>query len=366
VLLCIIGLVACDDEDTTLATDDHVFYTGMDLSYQPMLRDKGVQYYDPFGAAIELLPYLKKRGVELVRVRLWHSPKDAYNSLESVAAYCREIKAADMKILLDFHYSDTWADPGNQEIPTAWASLSADEMADSVYQYTKMVLNTLAQQQTLPEFVQIGNETNAGFLWNVGKVGTGFEDNWETYGNLLNHALAAVEEQEEASDQEIQSILHIAGVLNTNYFYQKMAELNIKYDIIGLSHYHYFHTKELAALERQLIFLAGTFQKPIMLVETNYPWTLEWNDWTQNWVGGTDQLVTGFSATPNGQRAYLERISQLLKALPNNRGLGFCWWAPDLVAFDGNESTAGSFMENLTTFDFEHRALPVLEVFDKY
>jgi len=274
-----------------------------------------------------------------------------------------KLKQAGLSILLDFHYSDTWADPGSQTIPVAWQGLEVENLADSVYQYTKNVLQLLAEQNTLPVMVQIGNETNGGFLWDQGRVGGTFDDNWGNYAKLLQHGLDAVAAQVQESGQEIATMLHIAGVADSDYFFRNIQELGIEYDIIGISHYTYFHTKDLTVLENQLHALVNTFDKPIMIIETNYPWTLQWNDFTHNWVGTEEQLVQGYPATPEGQYQYIQKIVEILKGLPNQRGLGFCWWAPDLVAFNGTTSTEGSFMENLTTFDFQHKALPIFKAF---
>ncbi|MGB0522744.1 MAG: glycoside hydrolase family 53 protein [Flammeovirgaceae bacterium] len=366
VLLIFSLLVFSSCKDDELSPNESVFYTGMDLSYQPMLEKKGVTYFNQNGTAIELLPFLNTQGVELIRLRLWHTPSTTHSSLQEVIAYSKRVKQAGMDVLLDIHYSDTWADPGHQTIPQAWEGLTINDLADSVYQYTKMVLTALAAENALPTMVQIGNETNSGFLWDQGRVWGDFQSNWGNYAQLINQAAKAIEEQAALSQQEIATMLHIAGVVNKQSFFQEIERQGVDYDVIGLSHYHYFHTRDLTALENQLHVLANTFKKPIMLVETNYPWTLQWNDWTHNWVGTEEVLIEGFAATPAGQQAYMEKMVEILKGIPNNRGLGFCWWAPDLVAFDGTQSTEGSFMENLTTFDFNHQALPVFTVFQNH
>lgn len=359
-------LISSSCKDDELSPDnDRVFYTGMDLSYQPMLEEKGIDYFDQTGKLIDLLPFLQANGVELIRLRLWHTPSTNYSSLQEVITYGKRVKQAGMDILLDIHYSDTWTDPAHQTIPKAWQGLTATALEDSVYQYTKMVLAELAAENALPTVVQIGNETNSGFLWDQGRVWGDFQSNWSNYARLINQATLAIQEQEDISQQQISTMLHYAGVLNSQNYFQEIENQEVDYDMIGLSHYHYFHTQNLTDLENQLNLLASTFQKPIMLVETNYPWTLQWNDWTHNWVGTQEALVDGFPATPIGQKAYIEQIVEILKSVPNNKGIGFCWWAPDLVAFDGPQSTEGSFMENLTVFDFNNQSLPILEVFSK-
>ena len=139
--------------------------------------------------------------------------------------------------------------------------------------------------------------------------------------------------------------------------------MNIEYDVIGLSHYHVHHTQNLTQLASSLDQLADTYQKPIIIVETSYPFTLDWDDWTNNVVGLDEQLIAGYPATREGQKAYTEKLVEILKAVPDELGAGFVWWAPDLVAFDGDESNEGSAFENLAVFDFDHKVLPVIDVF---
>jgi arabinogalactan endo-1,4-beta-galactosidase len=109
--------------------------------------------------------------------------------------------------------------------------------------------------------------------------------------------------------------------------------------------------------------LATTFQKPIMIVETSYAFTLGWNDWTNNVIGLESQLLPAYPATPEGQKAFFLKLVQMVENIPNKLGKGVVWWAPDMVAFNGPESTSGSSFENLCVFDFDNKVLPVMEVF---
>jgi len=221
----------------------------------------------------------------------------------------------------------------------------------------------MKNQNVIPMIVQIGNETNSGFLWDHGKLWIGPNDNWPNYVALVNSATQAIDEIEAESRIEIKSMIHIAGTDVAYNYFGKMIEYNANFDMIGLSHYHNWHTKDLNALQSGLNQLAATYGKPIMIVETRYPFTLGWNDWTHNVVGLEEHLIPGFPATPEGQKSYFDNFVQILKDVPNHKGKGFVWWAPDMVAFDGPQSSNGSSMENVTTWDFENKALPVFDVF---
>jgi len=349
-----------------------VFYTGMDLSYQSHLKDFNVQYYDEDGNAIDnLFQFVKDNGVNLIRIRLFHSPENGSDvvkssNLSNVLELCQQVKATNNKILLDIHYSDTWADPGHQTVPAAWQGLSFDVLKDSVYQYTKYVLEKLDAQNTLPEMVQIGNETNSGFLWGQGRVWNEFNNNWGNYAELINSANQAIVDIENQTGNSISTIVHVAGVTYKTTFFDKLAEHNAEFDIIGLSHYARHHTQNLQLMQSELNKLSDKYDKPILIAETNYPWTLGWNDWTNNVVGLEEHLISGYPATPEGQKIYYEKMVEILNNVTGGNGLGFVWWAPDLVAFNGPESKDGSAFENVTTFDFDNKALPVFEVFESH
>jgi arabinogalactan endo-1,4-beta-galactosidase len=344
------------------------FYTGMDLSYQSYLESYDVVYRDSEGNAIDdLFGFVKDNGVDLVRVRLFYDPDPAdqvvyHSNLNKVKELCAKIASPGNKILLDFHYSDFWADPGKQITPQAWQGLGIDAVSDSVYAYTRRVLVTLNGQNTLPYMVQIGNETNPGFLWDYGSIGSNYE-NKDGFVMLVNRAQDAIDEIEAITGETIYSMVHYAGVLNADSYFTNVFEGQGRFDIIGLSHYFLWHSKDLEAVETALHDIAANQEKPLMIVETFYPWTLDWNDWTHNWVGEEGQLIPGYPATPAGQSEYFERMVEMVYQVPGGMGLGIIWWAPDLVAFDGPQSANGSFMENLTTFDFDNKGLPVFDVF---
>lgn len=339
---------------------DSVYYRGMDLSFQPEIEVWQTKYYDAEGQEVALLPYLKDHGVNLVRLRLWHTPDTTFNGLESVVEYAKQVKAHDMDILLDFHYSDTWADPGHQYLPAAWQGLTIDQLNDSIYVYTRRVMNRFKAEGVLPAMVQVGNETNGGFLWNQGRVGGEFNNNWSNYIRLVKSAIYGI--REIGDEEEVKVMLHFAGVNGATWYFDNLTQYLVDYDVIGLSFYSIWHGTNYATWESKFFEIANRYSKEIMVVETGYPWTFDWNDWTNNNYGQEDQLFPDIPATPEGQKEFMKRLNSSIVAL-GKKGIGYCYWAPDWVAYKGNVAENGSTWENVAVFDFENKALPVMEVF---
>ena len=348
-----------NDPDTS-----NSFYRGMDLSFQSELQDYNLDYKDSEGNSVELLDFVASKGTNLVRLKLWHTTLDGENGLEDVKAYAQQIKANNMALLLNFHYSDYWADPATQTPPASWQSMTFNELKIAIYNYTKDVLTQLKNQSTLPDIVQIGNETNSGFLWNFGKVWNEFDNNWVNYAALVSEAIKAIKDVDTGNTVKI--MLHHSNVENTIFFFERLQPYDLDIDIIGLSYYPQFHTRDLDLVASKLNELASTFNKDILMVEVAYPFTLDWNDNSTNFIGSTDQIIPEFPPTPQGQDDYMAWLVNTIKAIPDNRGIGFCYWAPDWVAFPGNESTStnGTSWENQCLFDFDLKALPALERFN--
>lgn len=364
--LFVLGIVfSCTDDNNNSNTEsDTVFYKGMDLSFQSELEAYDLDYKDENGNSVELLNFVKNKGTNLIRLKLWHTPQDGENGLEDVKAYAQRIKANNMDFLLNFHYSDYWADPGTQTPPVAWQDMSLEEVKVAIYNYTKNVVEQLKAQNTMPDIIQVGNETDSGFLWNYGKVWNEFNDNWINYAALVKEAIRAIREVD--TENKTKVMLHVAGITTATPFFNQLAPFNVDFDIIGLSYYPQFQTRDINQVETTLNSIAETFNKPILMVEIAYPFTLQWNDNSTNYIGSLDQIITEFPPTPQGQKQYLEWLTTTIKNIPNNLGIGFCYWAPDWVAFNGNENTStfGSAWENQCLFDFEFRALPALDIYN--
>ncbi|HHL52167.1 MAG TPA: arabinogalactan endo-1,4-beta-galactosidase [Flammeovirgaceae bacterium] len=341
----LVVLIACINEPQPAAPA--IAIRAADLSFAPEIMAAGTRFYDNNGRQRPLLEIMQRAGCNTVRLRLWHSRYVPHSGLDEVQAFSEQVKAMGMKVFLDIHYSDTWADPGKQRKPAAWKYLSGQLLQDSVYNYTRKVLAAIR-----PDIVQIGNELNNGFLWPDGHI-----DNPEAFIALLKAGIAAAR----ATDPDMQVLIHFAGYNGATGFYKLLHDNEVDYDLIGLSYYPVWHGKDLTALRGVIQRLYNDHRKPVILAEIAYPFSLGWNDQTQNIVGLTSQLLPDYPATPAGQQAYLQRLLDLLSETEG--GLGFCYWAPEWVAFKGPAATDGSTWENQTLFDFNNKALPAMAVF---
>lgn len=362
-LLLIILCTACiGNDDGTANLRTKTYYKGMDLSFLPELEALGTQFTDENNTPItNNYSYLASKGVNLVRLRLWvNHPNQAYN-LTKIKAQTSLIKAAGMDFLLDFHYSDTWADPGNQQTPAVWSGLNASELAAAVALYTNNVLRELNANQTPPQIIQIGNETNNGFLWPVGQIFTSAGTNWDNYVLITTAAINAAS----AVSPSSQIMVHYAGVENAQSFFTELALRGVQIDIAGLSYYPWWHGASLTTMESQLNDLVSLLPLDVMIVETAYPFTLGFNDNTNNIIGLPSQVAPGYPADVAGQRDFLRDLNTIIKNIPNQRGIGFCYWAPDWVAHTPSATsfTQGSSWENLALFDFNNKVNPAISVF---
>ena len=161
-------------------------------------------------------------------------------------------------------------------------------------------------------------------------------------------------------------MIHFAGYNGADWFFSNLAAQNVSYDYIGLSYYPVWHGKSFDSLYTSLTSLITKYHKPVIIAETSYPFTLLWNDNTNNLVGSASQLIPAYDATPDGQNAYTKAMIDLMASLPNQQGLGICWWAPEWVSFKGPNATNGSTSENLTLFDFNNNSLPALTSLGAY
>ncbi len=240
---------------------------GADISFLPQLEARGIKFSDN-GVQKDAILILKDHGFNYIRLRIFndpaadsgYSPHQGFCDLEHTKQMAKRIKAAGMKFLLDFHYSDTWADPGKQFKPAAWKDLNIFLLAQAVHDYTVQVLTALQQQNTLPDMVQVGNEINHGILWPDGNV------NQINYlASLLSAGTKAVREV----DPKIKVMLHIAcGGQNeeSRAFLDSMIDRNISFDVIGQSYYPKWHGT-IADLQNNLNDLSKRFKQDIIVVE---------------------------------------------------------------------------------------------------
>lgn len=325
--------------------DTMAFIAAADISKYPEMEASRPTFYTEDGRPGDFLEILQSSGVNTIRLRLWVDPQNGHSGLEEVEAFCQRLRSMGFRLWLALHYSDTWADPGRQEMPARWQSLDFARLKDSVHAYTRHVAERLQ-----PEIIQPGNEINSGFLHPAGHLAL----HPQQFRALLSTAVQAVR----AASPNAKILLHFAGIENANGFFQQVADLD--FDLIGLSYYPIWHGKNLSLLQTTLKQLAR--HKPVVIAETAYPFTLGWNDWTTNLVGLPEQLILPeYPATPQGQRDFLKKIKAIVQETP--RGAGLCYWGAEWTAWKGPTATDGSPWENQALFDFDHRALPALRVF---
>lgn len=342
-------------------TDSTEFMKGADVSFIPQIGDLG-GIYKVNNIPQDPLKILKDHGINFIRLKLWHTPVQNYDNLEKILYMARRIKARDLKFHLDFHYSDTWADPGRQRKPAAWAGLTFEALRDSVFEYTKNVMQALCAQQTLPEMVQIGNEITPGMLWNDGRVGGNFDtaQQWSNLGELLKAGIRGVRESCEMGDS-VRIMIHLdRGGDNAacRWYFDNLISQNVEFDVIGLSYYPWWHGT-LNAVRANLDDLALRYGKDLVLAETAYPWTLQWADNRGNIVGNASQLHVGYPATIEGQGDFLRELLKIVRNVRNQKGKGIFYWAPEYISVE----PLGSPWENVALFDFSGNVLPSMEVF---
>lgn len=347
-LITCISLSACSDEPSNAIVEpvEKELIKAADVSFLPEIREEGTIFYNAQNSPADVLDILKASGCNTLRLRVWHTPADGRSSLEEVAAFTAEAKAKGFKIWITLHYSDSWADPGKQTKPQAWQSANLQGLADSVYNYTKKVMQRLS-----PEFIQIGNEINGGLIWPEGAV--------ESSTNLVTFIKRGAQAVRDTSPTS-KIMIHYAGI-DADWFYAILKNQQVDYDIIALSYYPRWHSKNLNEVEDALERISAANQKDIVLAETAYPFTLQWNDWTNNLIGESGHLITGYPATPEGQKAFMLKIKSMI--VNTDKAIGFAYWAPEWVAYRGTQATNGSNWENMALFDFDNKALPAIEMF---
>ncbi len=314
---------------------------GADVSFLRQAETRGTVFTDQ-GMAKPGLRIFKDHGYNWIRLRLFHNPTRLPNDLQYTIATAQEAKKLGFKFLLDFHYSDTWADPGKQFIPAAWKDKTHDELVEAVFAYTRDTIRAFADANAMPDMVQPGNEIIHGMLWPDGKL----PQNWDNFAELLK---AGIEGTKAACDKtECPLIMvHIdrgGDKRQTKAFFDKWHSYGIEYDVIGQSYYPWWHGS-LLDLRENMAFMANEYDKDIILVEVAYNCEpAEYKD-----------KLAPFPETPEGQRQFLDEVNRIVLATPNNRGKGVFWWEP-----------ATGWGGRRTMFDRNNNALPVMSVFDRF
>lgn len=347
---------------TSTTTPSSDFIKGFDASYVSRVEDKGGAYKTSSGITQDVFQILADNGVNYVRFRVWNNPTEGYCNKADVLAMTQRAKAAGLKVLIDFHYSDFWADPSQQNKPVAWESMTFSQLNQAVYDYTYDVISSLIAQGTPPDMVQNGNEITHGMLWPDGEVHMGdatydTPEQWTNLVTLLNTGASAVADA--GSDAEIMIQIASGDINEMTWFFDNMATYGANYDIVGISYYHNWHGT-ISDLDSYMDELATRYGKEIVIAETSYPFTLDWYDWTNNIIGLQSQLLPGYDASVSGQTDFLQAVVNVAKG--NSLGRGVFYWGGEWIA-TAPKDTDGSTWENQALFNFQWIALNSFSVF---
>jgi arabinogalactan endo-1,4-beta-galactosidase len=323
------------------------FAFGADLSFLKQAEDHGRIFKDGTNA-LPGLQLFHNHGYNWIRLRLFVEPvsNNLPNNLAYTLALAKDAKRLGYKFLLDFHYANSWADPGQQPTPGTWINLSHTERLQAVFAYSRDTIATFRDAGVLPDMVQIGNEISNGMLWPDGQL----PDHWENFTDYLRAGIQGVDAGR-GTNPPPKIMLHIdqgGSIPRTKYFFDQVNQYRIPYDVIGFSYYPWWQGT-LMDLRENLAFAAKNFHKDIIVVETAYHWRP---------AGETADRAEPFAETPAGQREFLEELTRLVLAVPDDRGQGIFWWEPAV----GDRGGLGS----RSFFDEAGNALPVISAFDKY
>ena len=311
-----------------------VFAKGADVGWLPQMEATGYKFYDSDGNEKDCLRLLKDRGMNSIRLRVWVNPNDdkasGHCSKDETVSMALRAQKMGFRIMIDFHYSDSWADPAKQFKPKAWEKHSFPELLNDVYNHTFEVISAIKKAGVTPEWVQIGNEIPGGILWPDGST-----NHWNQLGQLLNKGYDAVK----AVDKNIKVIVHVdEGNNNAKFrtFFDNATKQKVRYDVIGMSYYPFWikkdYTEVIADLELNLNDMVKRYGKEVMVVE----------------IGGEDDKV-------ENTYQLLATAIKAVKNVPNNKGLGVFYWEP--------EGAASWSHYNLSAWQADGKPSPALDAF---
>jgi arabinogalactan endo-1,4-beta-galactosidase len=335
-------------------------FLGADISALERIEQAGGLFRDS-GRVGDAIAILRERGANGFRLRLFVNPHDSdvqVNDLPYTLRLAARVKAAGAAFLLDLHYSDTWADPGHQTTPVAWATLGIDSLERQVETYSADVVTQLKQAGTLPGIVQVGNEIDGGILWPLGRVGGAYDtpEQWDHFTRLLKAAIRGVRSALSAG-VSVRIMLHYSlggSVGGTQWFVDHVNAHGVPYDLLGFSYYPWWHGS-LAALRANLRATALRYGVDVMVVETAYPWR----------AGGWEGFVTNAGAmtwpvSRGGQMQFLADVVDAVATVPDNHGAAVAWWYPEAIPVSGLFVFAGG---SLALFDSTGNVLPAASTF---
>jgi arabinogalactan endo-1,4-beta-galactosidase len=326
---------------------------GADVSTLQRALDLGARYYDASGVQRDPLDILKSVGVNYARLRIWNNPISGYNNKAKVLQQARAIKAKGLKLMVDFHYSDTWADPGKQYKPAAWSGHGIGQLQTDVYNYTYDVCASLKAQGTTPDSVQIGNEINTGMLWPDGQV---TNNDFTNLGLLLKAGYNATK----ACNSSTQVIIHTARAESgARWFYDGIRAQGVQWDITALSYYCMWHGT-MSNLSSVISDMRSRYGKDVIIAETAYPFTADNADSTRNVVTSG---CSGYGLTWRGQQANFTAVQSTAR---NAGAIGVFYWEPTWYAVPGNGwdpaniNGSGNEWDNMAVFNWTGHINPNL------
>lgn len=338
------------------------FMAGADFSHVAWIESTGHRYKDE-GKPEDPIGILKKHGINYVRLRQFTStneqgkknPYNFINNLEYNLPLAERVKDAGLCFLLDFHYSDTWADPAHQNKPEAWKNLSFEELKTVLYEYNRDSIAAYKKSGAIPDMVQIGNETTPGMIWPDGKNDS--PEQWDKYVALINESIRGI--RDGIGNEKMPLImLHIdrGGDWETSkWFLDNIEKRGVKYDVIGQSYYPFWHGT-FDDLRKCLGNCVKEYGKPVVIVETAFPWS------EKKYDGSPQEPLLGIQPGKEGQVRFIEELNKVLTELPDKKGLGIFWWGSEFVPIEGVNMAS---FERRSFFDFEGNALPVIPALGK-
>jgi arabinogalactan endo-1,4-beta-galactosidase len=333
---------------------------GADISSLKKSEDMGGVYAYEDGTQADALDILRDHGLNYARIRVWVDSPDGYHGKAQLLEIAKRLKQKGIGLLVDFHYADSWADPGKQPKPAAWESLDFEGLKRALYDHTFDVCNSLKEQGAPPNIVQVGNEITNGMLWPDGKNDKSFDN----LAALLKEGYRAVKD----CSPETLAMLHLDNGGNNEmyrWWFDNIIEHEVPFDLIGVSYYPYWHGSTYD-LQTNLNDIAVRYDKDIIVVETAYAFTADDNDNYENIIRFEEQ--PGYPFSPENQMRMLADIMTIVWAVPNGHGLGVMWWDATWTAVPGNgwdpaRPNSGNNWENQALFDFQNRALPAMSLF---
>jgi arabinogalactan endo-1,4-beta-galactosidase len=313
------------------------FIAGADLSLLAYFETNGIVYKDNDqpGDAIKIL---KNHGINCIRLRLFtsseaqvqHDPYNYINNLSYTVPLAVRVKKAGLQFMLDFHYSDTWADPGHQATPLAWANLTFPQLVAEMRSYNSNCIAAFMAAGAMPDYVQVGNEITAGMLWPNGRIsGKNADEKWSHLGQLMKAAIQGIKDAAGPNMPKI--VVHIdrGGDWGaTKWFFDNLDKQQVPYDIIGESYYPFYHGP-LSRMTACITNAAQRYGKPIFIAETDLPWIYSTN-------------IYHLSASTNGQVQFVDMLGQIMKEAPKNTGAGIFWWGAEYQCPNANEAGVGT------------------------